>query len=271
MSPKVTSLARIDSPAPSTALAAITPQNFGEVERLASMVAKVGICGVKSPEEAAIRLLTGMELGLSPMQALRGINVINGRPALGAELMVALCQRSPQCEYFDPVETSATSATWVTRRVGRKEVSLTWTLEMAQRAGLANGNVWTAYPDTMLRWRCASALAKMVYPECMMGLLSNEEAQGIDPSRAPQITTDGEVIEVAAVESGPRIAVSAEALAALMGRVDGAETVGALNDVAKDAAKALKAGLISADDMAHVKDAVLAKRTVFATLKIEGA
>ena len=39
-------------------------------------------------------ILTGEELGLGPMQSLRMVNVIEGRPAASAELMRALVNRA---------------------------------------------------------------------------------------------------------------------------------------------------------------------------------
>src|SRR5262245_52535330 len=46
------------------------------------------------PHEVLACILTGQELGLGPMQSLRMINVIEGRPAASAELMRALVNRA---------------------------------------------------------------------------------------------------------------------------------------------------------------------------------
>ncbi len=183
-------LARAETTSP---LAAVAPRNLDDVFRLAEVAAKSGLYGVRSREDAFIRMATGMELGLSAIQSLRGIWVLNGRPSLGAELMVALCLRHPECERFELVASSLQAATWRTVRRGH-ETKLTWTMDQAQKAGLAGGTVWKAYGETMLRWRCASALAKLVYPEMMMGLLSTEEASSINERKAPVEMVGGELV-----------------------------------------------------------------------------
>jgi len=41
----------------------------------------------------------------------------------------------------------------------------------AKRAGLARRELWRKFPMAMLRARCASNLARMVYPDVVMGLV----------------------------------------------------------------------------------------------------
>lgn len=182
-------LARSEMTSP---LAAVAARNLDDVFRLAEVAAKSGLYGVKSPEDAFIRMATGMELGLSAIQSLRGIWVLNGKPSLGAELMVALCLKHPECERFEMVTSTKEESTWRTVRRGH-ETKLSWTMEQARQAKLAGGNVWQAYGETMLRWRCASALAKLVYADILAGLLSTEEASSIDERRAPVEVHDGVV------------------------------------------------------------------------------
>ena len=56
------------------------------------------------PEDHAKRLagiiLTGLEIGVGPMTAARGIYIIKGRPHLGANLQRAIVQASPVCKVF---------------------------------------------------------------------------------------------------------------------------------------------------------------------------
>ena len=54
-----------------------------DAERLARIAVSSGLTALRRPEEAAVILLTGRELGLAPMQSLRGIHVVQGRPVLG--------------------------------------------------------------------------------------------------------------------------------------------------------------------------------------------
>jgi hypothetical protein len=160
---------------------ALEPASLEAAYKVAAMAAKIQLCGVTTPEDALVRILTGRELGLTALQSMRLIYVVEGRPALDASLMLALSLNHPSCEYFDLVESSPERATYRACRRGREEVVLTWTLEQAKKAGLLDRgkdptkNNWHRYPDAMLRARCVSALARIVFPEAIAGLYVREE------------------------------------------------------------------------------------------------
>lgn len=135
------------------------------------------------PGDVLVVLLTGREFGLQPMQAMRSLHVVDGKPVMAADLMVGLCLgRREVCEYFVLVESTGDRATYKTKRVGTQEVVLTWTLKQAQQAGVTGKDNWKKYPDAMLRARCASALARAVYPDLMAGTYDPDE---LDVSTAP--------------------------------------------------------------------------------------
>ena len=149
----------------------------------------------KQPRIADVHfvLVKGQALGLHPMTAIGNINVIDGKAEIGAALMVALCLKSGLCEYFDLVATDDAAATFAAKRVGgRREIRFTYTMAMAERLGIATKDNWRRQPDTMLRRRCQSMLAREVFPDVVMGLYDHDElaemrererALGIDPDR----------------------------------------------------------------------------------------
>jgi hypothetical protein len=137
------------------------------------------------PGDVLVVLLTGREFGLGPMQSLRGIHVVEGKAVMAADLMVGLCAaRREVCEFFTLVESTAKRAVYRTKRVGAPEaVTMVWTVEQAQAAGLTGKHNWKAYPEAMLRARCASALARAVYPDLMAGTYDPDElAQPASPT-----------------------------------------------------------------------------------------
>src|SRR5690606_31080687 len=88
------------------------------------------------PADLAVIMITGHELGLSPMQALRGLHVVEGRPILSADLIVGLVNKHPACKYFRLVESTDEQATCETPRDGEPEPTrITWTLQPAAKAG----------------------------------------------------------------------------------------------------------------------------------------
>jgi len=178
----VTTIALNSRPAPQQqALAALTPRDFREVEYMASTMLKSGMFGVKTEAQAVVVLMTGLELGFSVAQSFRGIHVVQNRPTLSADMMIALCKSRPDvCKYFQLRESGPTSATYTTQRIGEPDpVTLTWTLEQAKQAGLAGKDTWKSHPDAMLRARAASALARAVYSDLILGLYTKDEIESL--------------------------------------------------------------------------------------------
>jgi len=51
------------------------------------------------PESCLLAIQHGAELGLSPMQSLQSIAVVNGRPSVYGDTALAVCKGSPVCEW----------------------------------------------------------------------------------------------------------------------------------------------------------------------------
>jgi hypothetical protein len=182
------------------------PQNVSEAMALSQMISSSALLPTHlrgKPADVLITILTGRELGLSPMQSIRGMYVVSGKAATSADLMVALTVSRPQCKYFRLVETNGQSATYETLREGmEKPVSLTFTLKQAQAAGLMGNATWQKYPDAMLRARCSSALVRAVYPDLLAGVYDKDELpqQEERPAPAPRaLKSNVTVVEVASV------------------------------------------------------------------------
>lgn len=171
----------------------IIPRTMDEAMRVAEIASKERLYGVKSPQEAFVRVATGLELGLSPFQALNAIYVVEGRPTLAASWMQAVCIGSPVCEYFEFVESTDRVATYVAKRKGRPEMKMGYTIEQAQRAGLAGRLTWKQHPEDMLRARAISKLARALFPDVLAGLYTPDEVHDIP---APKHVSET-VLEVA--------------------------------------------------------------------------
>lgn len=203
---------------------AIIPRTLDEVARMAKMAHASGLVKVASPEAAGVILLTGAELGLSPMQALRGIYVVDGKPTLSADLMVAIVKRADVCQWWRTAESTPETCTIETQRRGDPAPSRrTWTIADAQRAGLTGRQPWRQYPATMLRHRCAADLAREVYPDVVLGLYDPEELGAdvlveqetaapvapprvvIEPDPAPPVDPEREAIEQEAPADVPAV------------------------------------------------------------------
>lgn len=162
---------------------------------------------ITTPEAAFAVIVTGRELGLSAMQSLRAVHIVEGKPTLSADLMVALVKRSEACLFFRLVESSATVALYETHRRGEPSPTrLAFTLEEAKAAGVTGKDNWRKYPAAMLRARAAAALARAVYPDLVLGVYDPDElnAPTIDVTPAPAAApVVGRVVESEPVAPAP--------------------------------------------------------------------
>jgi hypothetical protein len=131
---------------------------------------------ITTPEAAFAVIATGRELGLSAMQALRAIHIVEGKPTLSADLMVALVKKSEACLFFRMVESTGLLATYETHRRGEPGATrMSFSIDEARAAGVATKDNWRKYPAAMLRARCAAALARAVYPDLVLGVYDPDE------------------------------------------------------------------------------------------------
>ena len=117
-----------------------------------------------NPEAMLAAVYLGRELGLGPMQSMQMLDVIDGRPSLSAELQTAMIRDAGHS--MSLVELSDKVATVKGVRVdNRDEMQITFTMAMAERAGLASKRNWKSYPEAMLWARAVSMLARMLFAD----------------------------------------------------------------------------------------------------------
>jgi len=171
--------------APTTLNEAIT---FSEMLSNSNMVPKAY---QGKPQDILVCVQWGMEMGLAPMQALQNIAVINGKPSVYGDAMMALVQASPVCddveEYFEGEGTPNPVAVCIASRKGRKPVTVKFSVEDAKRAGLwAKQGPWTAYPKRMMQMRARGFALRDAFPDVLKGLISVEEAQDYPDEAKPR-------------------------------------------------------------------------------------
>jgi outer membrane biosynthesis protein TonB len=163
------------------------PQSMQEAMLFAEAVVQSGLVPhIKRKEAAFAVIVTGAELGLTAMQALRSIHVVDGKPTLSAELILGLVKRSSACQWFRLVESTNDQAVYETLRRGEPEPTrYVYSTDDANRAGLLSRRPWRQYTAAMLRARCATALARAVYPDLVAGIYDPDELQHHDSEPLP--------------------------------------------------------------------------------------
>lgn len=134
------------------------------------------------PGDVLVCLQMGQELGLKPMQALQNIAVINGRPSVWGDAMLAVCRQSADFEYIDEkLDDAAMTATCTIKRRNEPEVVRKFSQADAKLAGLwGKQGPWTQYPKRMLQMRARGFALRDSFPDLLRGIISQEEAQDYD-------------------------------------------------------------------------------------------
>lgn len=176
-----------------TALA-LGPQSLQELFQLAEHLSRaegfVPSAYLGRPPAIAAAILTGAELGLGPMTALRSIHIVEGRPELSAELMLALALRGGVRATW--LETTSASARLQLEREGHAPLELGYTWADAERAGLTRRQTYQRHPAAMLRARALSAALRAYCPDLLgPGVYVEGEIDTPDePTAGPSVTLE---------------------------------------------------------------------------------
>ena len=189
---------RYEAPVQGVNTLAYEPTNLDEAFRMAQILVSSGLTprGVDTPQKAFLIMAQGRELGLSTMQSLGNIYVVEGKVSLSSDLMAAMVLKSQVCEYLRVVEMTPERATYAAKRKGGNEFRFSFSWEDANKAGLTGRATYKANPADMLRHRALSKTVRAVFPDVVAGLYSRDEAEDI-VDVTPR-TTVAEVVHAAA-------------------------------------------------------------------------
>lgn len=138
-----------------------------------------------SVEATAAAILTGRELGLSPMNALANIFVVQGRPAMYARSMVALV-----LSHGHEIERTAATEQAVTVRARRKGSqnwqTFEWTMGRAQKAGYTSNALYSKDPIAMLTAKAQTEACRTMFADVLSGMAATS-VEEIELNDAPDV------------------------------------------------------------------------------------
>ena len=82
----------------------LEPTNLGEAMEFAQKISSSSMVPKQyqgNPTNTLIAMQWGYEIGLAPMQALQNIAVINGKPSIYGDALLALVRKDPRCMGID--------------------------------------------------------------------------------------------------------------------------------------------------------------------------
>ncbi len=169
----------------SNALMIIGSEEFSLMEKQAKIIVESGLLpkSVNTWQKAVVIMMQGRELGIGAMASLRGIDVIQGTPSVKPQLMLALIERTGQLEDMVIHDDGQKCAVTMTRK-GRSAHTETFSMEDAKRMKtkedgqtitLAEKFNWRSMPEVMRKWRAIAACARVVFPDVVLGLYTQDE------------------------------------------------------------------------------------------------
>lgn len=164
--------------------AGIEMRSVDDLARMANAIAGSGYFkDGKQPITAAgvyVKMLFAMTMGFDPIAGLTGVDLIDGDPAPNAHFWAAAIEDSPLYDYEVLERTSERCTIAFFRRQPdgswRRRGEVTWTIEDAKAAGLADKDNWRKYPRSMLHARAMTEGGRAFCP----GLFGGVRAYGAE-------------------------------------------------------------------------------------------
>ena len=206
--------------------------SFTDAWEFANAVAKSRLSpkGLETPHAILIAVQMGAELGLPPMASLQNIAVINGRPSVWGDAMLAVCRGSGLFDEELFEETIAgdgeklTATCTVRRMPNGKPVSRTFSIPDAKTAGLwGKAGPWSQYPKRMLQMRARSWALRDAFADVLRGFHSAEEMADVIDTESkpakPATSLDDLADQLAPPEADPPELVTREAIEEAVARI----------------------------------------------------
>ena len=161
------------------------PQTLDEAMRFSEVLSKSALVPKDyqgKPANCLVAIQWGMELGLAPLQALQNIAVINGKPSVYGDSLLAMVRADSRCMGVEETQEGGVATCIVKRKLADgsiEKVKRTFSMKQAEQAGLASRPTWKAYPDRMLQHRARGNALRDAFPDVLRGIITTEEAQDI--------------------------------------------------------------------------------------------
>ncbi len=170
----------------------LAPQNITEAMAFADYLAKSDMVPkdfIGKAGNILVAIQWGMELGLQPMQAMQNIAVINGRPSLWGDAVLAIVIASPVCEdvqefYEGTPGNDDYTAVCISKRKGKSDKIGKFSIADAKKASLWDkAGPWKNYPNRMLQMRARGFSVRDQFPDVLKGMPITEELMDYEPEK----------------------------------------------------------------------------------------
>ena len=159
---------------------------FQDMQQMAKAIADSRLFGLTDVNQVLALGMVAQAEGHAFATAARDYHVIQGRPALKADAMMARFQAAGGKVNWEVYTDERVTGNFSHPNGGT--LSVTWTIEQARSIGLVKpGSGWQKFPRAMLRSRCISEGIRSVYPGSVTGFYSPEEVQDFEPVKTKDL------------------------------------------------------------------------------------
>lgn len=144
-----------------------------DIRTMADAFTKSKLFGIQTVEQAMALLLIAQAEGNHPAIAVRDYHIIQGKPALKADAMLARFQAAGGKVEWIALTDEKVEAAFSHPQGGRAVIG--WDLNRAKQAQLGSNGMWSKYPRQMLRARVISEGIRTVFPGVIVGSYTEEE------------------------------------------------------------------------------------------------
>lgn len=178
-----------------------------DLDKIAQVMCKATILPreMQAPANLKLVLMQGLEMGFTPLQAIRASFVIVSKEGTKVgyyvAALVALVHRSKVCRFFRVDETTSERCRVLCARKDEPEDVVhpfELTMDAARKArfdvkptrdekGALKWETkypWLTAPADMLMWRCAGRAVKAVFPDVVFGMATPDELDDLESARA---------------------------------------------------------------------------------------
>ena len=159
---------------------------LGDMDRMADAIARSGLFGMKTKDQALALMIVAAAENRHPGSVATEYHIIQGRPALKADAMLARFQQAGGVVEWQEYTDTKVSGNFSHPQSSPKPVLIEWTFAQATKAGLTGKDNWKNYPRAMLRARVVSEGVRTVYPAVCVGVYTPEEVQDFEPADKPK-------------------------------------------------------------------------------------
>jgi hypothetical protein len=209
----------------------LEPKNIDEALRFAELLSKSELLPkdyIGKPGNVLVAIQFGAELGMQPLQAMQSLSVINGRPSLWGDGMLAIVRGSGLMESINEEIGEEVCACTVKRR-GEEPLTRTFSKADAKQAGLlGKQGPWQTATKRMLQLRARAFALRDAFPDVLKGVQSAEmlrdipEERDITPASAPAAIME-------------KLGIEGPTLEGITERINAAKTDADMKKIARDA------------------------------------